>query len=765
MNKTLWELRDEMRGQNRRIKFLDVLKEAKSRGIEFGYEDIRNIPIHEGSDAGLFIYPNYLIEFVKSYFKNKNVKSVLDCWAGSGILISEIVKEYKPELAIALYKTAAEYELAMIMQPGSQIDWRWGEPSQMLDQINTRFDTILGVPPFGYQPGGKSFHHLEKEGIQIRDNYTSLLLLRASLLLNDSGSAIFILPPSFLYRREEYRVISNLDKFGLGINAILHLPSGTFTPLTNTSGLLVVVQRLKEPKLFVGELTRETNQSNALLNNLKARIEGKSPQLGLLVKLESFRSFPALIIENEINSLSERLGYPSFRLSDICSMTLPKRNKEEEFVDYPNSVYLPTIGNSPAVASLEELNIKPQNYIQLVVKPEIAIAEYLAEFFNTTLGRKIRESWYSGGFIPKITKSSLTQASVFLPPRDVQIEILSTQAIITDISSTIDSLRRDLWNHPKKCKVIQKSLEKFQSKDDFVDWLESLPFPISSILWAYHADSDIKHKVEHLLFFFEALAEFLAILMLSAYASDEDFYMQESNAWIDGNSEHKDWVLAADFGGWRTLGERLAKTTRRFQSDEEKRELCLRLFGNPSKEFLDIIVDKKLYSILRDTNEYRNNWMGHTGPKSQELNKENLKLLESKVSDVRKIMQNRWEDTLIISPLSSEYINGIYEYKVKVIMGTRTLFKETIKKTLKPMDSQNLYILHDKQQQPVKLLPFIRLMESPRTQENAIYFYNRMKGDEVRWISYHFDKDYEIFGQDSSVSSAIKLLQSPDANS
>jgi len=420
------------------------------------------------------------------------------------------------------------------------------------------------------------------------------------------------------------------------------------------------------------------------------------------------------------------------------------------------------IGNSPAVPSLEELNIKPQNYIQLVVKPEIAIAEYLAQSLNTTSGRKIRESWYSGGFIPKITKSSLTQASVFLPPMDVQIEILSTQAIITDISSTIDTLRRDLWKHPKKYKNIQKSLKKLQSKDDFIEWLETLPFPISSILWAYHADSNIEHQVEYLLFFYLALAEFLAILMLSAYASDEDFYIQESHAWIDKNSEHKDWVLTSDFGGWRTLGERLAKTTRRFQVDEEKRELCLRLFGNPSEEFISMITNKKLFAILRDVNEYRNKWQGHSGVLSPEKRREILLLLESKLSEVRKVMQDKWESALLLSPEKTEYSEGIFEYQVKALVGTRTPFKEKTVRTVKPMDRDTIYILHTEQQNPVKLLSFIRLMESPTTQANTIYFYNRMRGDKVRWVSYHYDKDSDIDKRtDNAVTSAIKLLQAP----
>jgi hypothetical protein len=49
-------------------------------------------------------------------------------------------------------------------------------------------------------------------------------------------------------------------------------------------------------------------------------------------------------------------------------------------------------------------------------------------------------------------------------------------------------------------------------------------------------------------------------------------------------------------------------------------------------------------------------------------------------------------------------------------------------------------------------------MESPKTQANAVYFYNRMQGNEVRWVSYHFDKESEIIRPDSAVNSAVKLL-------
>jgi hypothetical protein len=114
-----------------------------------------------------------------------------------------------------------------------------------------------------------------------------------------------------------------------------------------------------------------------------------------------------------------------------------------------------------------------------------------------------------------------------------------------------------------------------------------------------------------------------------------------------------------------------------------------------------------------------------------------------------------------LSAGSNEYSDGIFEYQAKALIGTRTFFKQVTVKTLTPMDKNKIYMLHAQQQRPIELLPFIRLMESPKTQENAIYFYNRMVGDEVRWLSYHFDKESEIIRPDSAVDSAIKLLQPP----
>lgn len=47
-------------------------------------------------------------------------------------------------------------------------------------------------------------------------------------------------------------------------------------------------------------------------------------------------------------------------------------------------------------------------------------------------------------------------------------------------------------------------------------WADTLPFPLASILWHYDGEPDVSVKVDYLLKFFEALAQFTSTVLLSA---------------------------------------------------------------------------------------------------------------------------------------------------------------------------------------------------------------------------------------------------------
>lgn len=603
---TLSDIANELAGY-RRFDLLKILQTAKSRGILFDLEDILQLMAEADPRYSKPCYlPTFIPSFISAYAKNLTPKSALDVWAGIGATIAPIVHEIELEKAIALERNREAYEIARLLGHETGIEWRLGSPLSMLDEVKQDFDIILGTLPWNMNSPQSMKFQLENKEIEIRDHENKLLILKASVLLSRRGVGFFIVDPGFPIKRYKHTVYSNLSHFGLFIDAILSLPSGTF-PFTSLGGLLVIIRKQKTKQLFVGELSSNEKSNDVVLHNLKARKNGKIPQHGILINLEEFHSFQTLILEYETNELGRQLGLSPTPLKNlILEINLTKSSDPNAFVDYPNAVYLPLIGKSPAVSSLADLRIKPHNYAQIVLKPNGAIAEYLAHFFNTRIGLKIRESLQSVTIIPKITKGQLNKATVYVPDNDIQTEALQANASIVELSMQLETLKKQLWEHPRKAKEILKSVNSLNQERSFENWLDSLPFPLASILWLYHTENDSKDKLDHLLNFFEALSLYNAVLMLSAYASDLGFYIRHSSAWLDTDPQHMDWYWHAGFGNWNIIGERLAKSTRRFLSDEQTRNHCLDLFGQPTSRYVKLLTDKKLFAILKIVGNYRN---------------------------------------------------------------------------------------------------------------------------------------------------------------
>jgi hypothetical protein len=130
-------------------------------------------------------------------------------------------------------------------------------------------------------------------------------------------------------------------------------------------------------------------------------------------------------------------------------------------------------------------------------------------------------------------------------------------------------------------------------------------------LWRYAAKQPPEGKIDLLLSFFESLAVFNSVVMFSAIAQDEQFYIRESSAWL-GNEDYKKRLTKPNFGDWNELASHLAKATRDLRKDQSKRDKLIRLFGGPGcEELIEAVTRKKLSDVLGDASNYRNLWKGH----------------------------------------------------------------------------------------------------------------------------------------------------------
>jgi len=49
-------------------------------------------------------------------------------------------------------------------------------------------------------------------------------------------------------------------------------------------------------------------------------------------------------------------------------------------------------------------------------------------------------------------------------------------------------------------------------------------------------------------------------------------------------------------------------------------------------------------------------------------------------------------------------------------------------------------------------------MASPKTEQNACYFFNKQQKDGLRFVSYHFEKEAEITEQFTDTADALNII-------
>jgi serine/threonine protein kinase len=299
------------------------------------------------------------------------------------------------------------------------------------------------------------------------------------------------------------------------------------------------------------------------------------------------------------------------------------------------------------------------------------------------------------------------------------------------------------------------------TSEGFLPWAETLPFPLGSILRHHHAEIDPQVKGEHLLNFFEALAQFTATIELSAYRCDKKFFQANRNLWFGASPatpSPADFNVAT-FGTWVNLHQCLAKTTHRLLSaGPEDARHCRDLFAAQDQELIDAISSRHLSHLLTAACQIRNQW-SHSGVASPQDYTRRLRELEALLAGVQAQLSTAFETWELLKPGPAMYTDGIYEYTVTVLTGTNSAFRKKQTQVGQPLDSAKLYLLNRGNTTALELVPLLRMLAGQKTQEEACYFYNRLVPDGIRWISYHFHAEPEIVLADERVSRFLSQLQ------
>jgi hypothetical protein len=544
------------------------------------------------------------------------------------------------------------------------------------------------------------------------------------------------MPGKFVFDK---KIEKSLKDSGLFVNALFYIPEGSHSPTTSIPSYLVIVSKLAMQKTFIAQLSSSVSTNNIIADNFNKKKEGKTTSLGSFIALENFTSYKAFEKDEDVFKIGRRTGSKPTIFKNIADFRTIKNVSPEEMEHSNNIIYLPRIGNSDVVENPSNFNIKPHNYIQVILENQVS-PTYLAKYLNTSLGKLTRESRKVGTTIENITLSSLEDAPLFIPNYQEQISLIEVNNKIENLLLEISEYQNQLWKRPSQTLEINKSIVQYAKDNSIEKWLDSLPFPISSILWKYIATSENKSKVDYLLHFFEAFSEFLSMLLLSAFNQDQQFYKSESHRWINNDGQYEDWIKKATFGGWNNLTANLLKAIRTLINDADKKDIILNLLGKPSSEFLNLITSKGIIPVLENVREYRNDWKGHGGISSEQDNINRLTLLEHELNSLRQVIKGAFDDCRLISATTGNYKNGVFNFKAKELVGNKTPFNEIEVISLKPLDENKLYFVHQNHNEPIELLPFIKFNQESK----ACYFYNSIQTTNIRWVSFHFEQNSEL---------------------
>jgi len=554
-------------------------------------------------------------------------------------------------------------------------------------------------------------------------------------LLSDNGYCVFTFAKN-ITSTTALKWLSELESKGLYCNAIIDLPIGTYAPLSMIDSEIVIFSKRRSEEIFTGLIEEEHFVKDIIANFINKRSSASSSKLGVYVKgdVKCYSDYlKDLRIRNKSKTLAKTYNGRIVTISQIGEVKAP--NKNNEFENSESAIYVPRLGNSPVVTNISDFHIKPQNYFQVVVNSEVILPRFLAFFLNTEDGVTLRQLSYKGNTIKAFNTRTLGEMVIPCPSIALQSEYLKTYEELEGLSIQVETLKYKLIKTPASYKNIRAEMRDINNTGDkFVQWIESLPYPIATILKRYSESDDVEKKQETLFYFFEAYAIFEATV-LSAVLNKK---LVDSSSLGNVNPS---FFEKASFGNWVIMDRSFSNLFLKLinSTKEEDKKAVLGCFKTSDENLIKLLCNKNICNILESVSKNRNLWKGHSGITSDALYKEHVDILDSDLRKLQKNIKDLYERVRLIRPVSLEFTDGIFYNKVEILTGSNPIFEKHTIESLVPLDTKKLYLQMIDTEDMVELPPYFILKNSPVEAKNACYFYNRVESGSTRYVSYHYE--------------------------
>ncbi len=674
-----------------------------------------------GHDATIQVQ---VLELFRSVTGQLGGRALLDPFARAPALIAGVVEGTPRSAGTAIVPSRDVYEaISRLTDP--PIQWVHSDPISGLEQLaEQEFDLIVSSPPPGYM------HAVELRGGEpayLREELGDLVLYRSTRLLSATGVMLAVVADGFLSGKRRLLWESWSDE-RLYLRAVVSLGSGAYSGMSIPMSL-VVFEREQRGSVFLGRLDPGIAVTD-LARNLEAHSEGDRPELGVLVDRNQFVGWEGFVRQRALDALRELGAQPLEECGTVRSLTL----KAGESYEPPhNVIFIPTLGTGRVLTSPPEPKERgTYRTIEVTLDPNLVYAPYLAEWLSGPQGRRSRELYVRGATIPHVSAKDMSHLLVLVPTLDAQNRVLEVARHLANVEATVTELRGELWRNPAGTASITARLERSTTADPDEAWADSLPFPLASILYQSIADASPRAKVERLVHFVEAFAEFASGILVSAiYRTPQVFAALRTDvakAFGPGRTPFD----RGDFGAWVNLGRTLAKGIRRVADDAD-----LNRAWQPTKKVAPDVfaafVDKGFWEALDQVRLIRNR-RSHGGIDNPRQIQAQYHELQEALVWLRQQTVAIFDDVYLIQPGACRIRNGVYHYdQARRLMGYAPAFYEIALTTVMPLDDDGIALVgrSDPMGRVLPLVRLFRLAPAPATARNACYFYNKRVGSDI----------------------------------
>ena len=732
-------------------------KDNEEQKLHFWRESIDHywLDLDEGKEH---LTAGSIVDFLSLLASTHKAESLLDPTCGMGLLLAQVARTTGAKIVHGVDINQRSIEISKRLIPTGKF---FHGDFFLQEGLAREYDFIVGHPPFGLclnQPGLPEYINDEK-----KVEFIEGLAFWIAQHLAPNGTAILFTNPSFYFSVPRRRLWDRLKEYNAGVRACIHIPGHLFEWISTLDVYAVVIDRKPRDQIFVAQYLKDDKHQHSLVKNYAAHQAGGPTAQGRLVSWECFNGFPSIEAGERASRLARKAGLEPTTLASLSlGINQAKRHNFKPLAPKPNCIYIPSARRGKIVASQDELPEKLKTYFQVELDDSKADANFVAPALNTELGQATLDTIRKWRGAEAILAQDLDELKLYLPNREEQLKATEVLKHINKLQLELRVLENSAWDRPGQTQELEERVQKINHEDRYDDWMETLPFPLASILWLHHTEKPGRRRFEVLLQFFEGLAQFTATLLISALQQDEKGWLKLQDKLNISLEKAKLSFDRATFGTWKTTCEVLGSHLRKAKDDDSE-EMFVRLFKTRKTGIRKSLLDGEIDTVLKQANKIRNDCSGHGGAMG-EMQAESLnERLQELVADYRSVVGESWRNYQLVKPDECRYRDGLYHYSVQGMMGTRTPFMTVERECIEALEDDSLYMLDPDSGQGLKLQPFFQIMPSPSSAANACYFYNRKEGDEHRLVSYHFEEESEVVQPFDEIGVALKSLKSSES--